>query len=172
MTQSSHTQPPGSHPSQEPGWVQPPKKSGAGKILGFGVVAILVVIGGSVAFALRTGDGSSPGDKAPAVSTAPTHAAVVEEQFKDDVKVASCGLADFTKWPSAEVTITNHGDRSADYQVRVAFTDETGTRIAQGVATTTGLAAGASVKETAQGSAAAAGEITCKVTEVGRTAAN
>ncbi|MFJ4845278.1 FxLYD domain-containing protein [Streptomyces sp. NPDC088733] len=172
MTQSSHTQPPGSHPSQGPGWVQPPKKSGAGKILGFGIVAILVVVGGSVAFALRTGGDGDSGGKAPAVSTEPTQDAAGQGQFKDDVKIDSCGLTDFTKSPSAEVTITNHGDKSADYQVRVEFSDSTGHLISQGVATTTGLAGGASVKESAQGTGPAAGDITCKVTEVGRTAAN
>lgn len=172
VTPSAHTQPPGSHRSQGPGGVQPPKKSGAGKILGFGIVAIFAVIGGSVAFALRAGAGDSSGGDAPTVSTGPTQDAAGQEQFKADVKITSCGLAAFTKWPSAEVTITNHGDRSAGYQVRVAFTDATGARIAQGVATTAGLAADASVSESAQGTVAAAGEIACKVIEVGRTAPN
>ncbi|MFD3450988.1 FxLYD domain-containing protein [Streptomyces sp. NPDC058691] len=172
MTQSSHTQPPGSHPSQGPGWVQPPKKPGAGKILGFGIVAILVVIAGSVAFALHTGDDGKSGGNAPAASTSPTQDAIAQEQFKADVKVTSCGLADFTKSPDAEVTITNRGKGAADYQVRVDFSDASGTRIAQGVATTTGLAAGESAEESAQGSEPAVGEITCKVVEVGRTPAN
>ncbi|MEU4093022.1 FxLYD domain-containing protein [Streptomyces sp. NPDC026673] len=171
MSQPSHASPPGQYPPpHEPDWGRPPKKSGAGKILGFGVVAIVVVIGGSVAFAMTTGDDkdSSGGDSS-AVSASPAGDSD-GKPAPDDADVTSCGLGDFTKWPSAEVKVTNHSSEESDYQVRIDFVDASGNRIAQAVATTTGLAAGDSTQASAQGSEPVADDIKCKITEVLRKA--
>ncbi|WP_431959781.1 FxLYD domain-containing protein [Actinacidiphila sp. bgisy160] len=171
MSQSSHASPPGHYPPpQDPDWSRPPKKSGAGKILGFGIAAIVVVVGGSVAFALNTGDDKGgSGDDSTAVSASPAEADG-RTSAPGDAKVTSCGLAGFSKWPSAEVTITNHSSETSDYQVQIEFVDAGGARIAQAVATATGVAAGSQETTSAQGSQPAAGDIDCKITEVLRKA--
>jgi hypothetical protein len=171
MSQPSHASPPGRYPPpQEPDWGRPPKKSGAGKILGFGIVAIVVVIGASVAIAMTTDDGKDgSGGDSPAVSASPAEN-TGQKSAPGDAKVTSCGLADFSKWPSAQVTITNHSSETSDYQVRIEFVDAAGEQIAQAVANATGLGAGEATQASAQGAAAASGEIDCKITEVLRKA--
>ncbi|MFF3950702.1 FxLYD domain-containing protein [Streptomyces sp. NPDC001902] len=171
MSQPSHASPPGHYPPpQEPDWSRPPKKTGAGKIIGFGIIAIVIVVGGSVAFALKTGDdkGGSGGDSS-AVSASPVEGGG-GKPAPGDAKVTSCGLADFSKLPTAEVTLTNHSSQTSDYEVRIEFVDGGGRRIAQAVATATGLTAGDEAQTSAQGSDPASGEIDCKVTEVLRKA--
>ncbi|MET9874383.1 FxLYD domain-containing protein [Actinacidiphila glaucinigra] len=170
MSQSSHASPPGHYPPhQEPDWSRPPKKRGAGKVVGFGVVAIVVIIGGSVAFALKTGeDKSGSGNDSPA-SVSPAGGSG-QKSAPRDAKVTSCALAAFSKWPSAEVTITNHSSETSDYQVRIAFVDAGGGRIAEAVANATGLASGDAIDTSAQGSEPASGDIDCKVIEVLRKA--
>ncbi|MFE0625851.1 FxLYD domain-containing protein [Streptomyces sp. NPDC058864] len=171
MSQPSHTSPPGQYPPpQEPDWSRPPKKSGAGKIIGFGIVAIVVVVGGSIAFALKTGDdkGGSGGDSSTVTASPAENGA--QKAALGDAKITSCGLNAFSKWPSVELTITNHSSQTSDYQVRVEFVDAGGEHLAQTVANATDLAAGDSIETSAQGSEPQSGEISCKVTEVLRKA--
>ncbi|MGI5250424.1 MULTISPECIES: FxLYD domain-containing protein [unclassified Streptomyces] len=170
MSQPSHASPPGHYPPhQEPDWSRPPKKKGAGKIVGFGVVAIVVIIGGSVAFALKTGeDKGGTGNDSPASASPAGDSG--QKAAPRDAKVTSCGLAGFSKWPSAEVTVTNHSSETSDYQVRIEFVDAGGGHIAEAVANTTDLAPGDAVDTSAQGAEAASGDIDCKVIEVLRKA--
>ncbi|MFF7211620.1 hypothetical protein ACFZAU_13955 [Streptomyces sp. NPDC008238] len=169
MSQPSHASPPGQYPPpQEPDWSRPPKKTGAGKILGFGVVAI--VIGGSVAFALNTGaDKGSSGNDSSAVSASPEDGGS-GKSAPGDAKITSCGVNNFSKWPSVEVAVTNHSSETSDYQVTIDFLGPSGEAVAQTVANATGVAAGDQAETSAQGSEALTGEVTCKITEVLRKA--
>ncbi|MDX3096259.1 FxLYD domain-containing protein [Streptomyces sp. ME02-6991-2B] len=170
MSQQSHASPPGQYaPLQEQDRSRPPKKSGAGKLLVFGAVAI-VVIGAGVAFALNRGEGEGGSGGDTSAATESPAGGVGQKGDLADAKITSCGLNDFSKWPNAEVTITNHSSQTSDYQVRIEFLDTGGQRLAQTVANATGLAAGDAVETSAQGSEALSGKITCKVTEVWRKA--
>lgn len=89
-----------------------------------------------------------------------------------DVEIAACNVDDTLHWPSADVTITNHTSKSSNYLVNVEFVDASGTRIGEGVAATSNLAAGQAAKTKAQGAVDAKGQkVSCKVTSVTRYAA-
>jgi hypothetical protein len=161
---------------QQPGWAGPqpqPRKSGAGKILGFGclgIVLLLLVIG--ILGAVASGGG---GDPMPGASRASTDSPGKTgrsgaEGPTGDVRIAACEIESFTKWPSAKVTITNRGSKTSNYMIQVEFLDANGTRISEGFAATNNLRPGRIAKETAQGTAEASGRVTCRVTEVTRYA--
>lgn len=186
--------PPAGPPQPPPGWQQPgwagpppqPRKSNAGKIIGFGclggvLLLVLVVISGVVGV-LATGGGSGdrkPGaskgsDQAPAAPSKSKDSGDVEEKEEagatGDVKIDACTVDDLIKWPAAELTITNRSSKTSNYMVQVEFVDSSGTRIGEGLAAANNLAPGRQAKETAQGLKKATGKVTCRVTEVTRYA--
>lgn len=155
---------------QQPGWAGPPpqpKKSSAGKIIGFGCLGI-VLAGlasndrdpspkpGASKESTDKGGKSSGDDKAPG----PT----------GDVKIDSCEIDDALHWPSAKLTITNRSSKTSNYAISLEFVDASGTRISEGFAASNNLGPGKVAKETAQGTADAKGKITCRITEVTRYA--
>ncbi|MGW3241612.1 FxLYD domain-containing protein [Streptomyces sp. NPDC001070] len=128
------------------------------------------MIGASVAIAMTTDDGKGgSGGDSPAASASQVEN-TGQKPAPGDAKITACELADFSKWPSAEVTVTNHSSETSDYQVRIDFVDPAGEQIAQAVANATGLAAGEVTQVSAKGTAPVAGEIDCKITEVLRKA--
>ncbi|MFJ4849167.1 FxLYD domain-containing protein [Streptomyces sp. NPDC088733] len=178
--------PPPSGPPQ-PGWAAPPpapRKSGAGKIVGFGCLGIvlLFVLFGIVAVAVS--GGSSDDDPKPGASRASGDApamkaedGVAEAETEPepagptgDVTLTACEIEPYTTWPSAKLTITNRSSKTSNYMVEVEFVDAKGTRISEGYAATNNLRPGRTAKEEAQGTAEATGKVTCRVTEVTRYA--
>lgn len=193
MSTPQYPPPPGPPPGppypppgwQQPGWAGPPpqpRKSNAGKIIGFsclGVVAlaVLVAVSGVVGLLMTKGDS---GDPKPGASKESRRAPAAPSESKDaggdeaeseatgEVKIDACTIDDLIKWPSAELTITNRGSKTSDYVVQVEFVDSGGKRIGEGLAATKNLGPGQQAKETAQGLEKATGKITCRVTEVTR----
>lgn len=166
MSQQSHVSPPNQYaPLPEQDRSRPPKKSGAGKMIVGGAVAV-AVIGGGVAYVLQGGadKGGSGGDSS-VVAESPARGAGQKADLAD-AKITSCGLTDFSKLPNAEVTITNHSSATSDYQVHIEFLSTNGEHLGQTVANASGLAAGDEAETSAQGAEPLSGKITCKVTEV------
>ncbi|MET9611728.1 hypothetical protein [Kitasatospora indigofera] len=111
---------------------------------------------------------TTAGDPAPA-GAAP--AAAGDGDKLKDVEITNCQVDAVLHWPSAELKITNHSSKSSNYMIQIEFIDTAGTRIAQGVAATNGLAAGQSSVQKAQGAAEAKGQVSCRVIDVTRFAA-
>ncbi|PBC69660.1 hypothetical protein BX265_6998 [Streptomyces sp. TLI_235] len=88
-----------------------------------------------------------------------------------DVEIAKCQADTTLHWPSAEVTITNHSSKSSNYLVQVEFLDGSGTRVAEGMAATNGLAPGQKSIQKAQGATAIKDKLSCRVIDVTRYAA-
>ncbi|WP_069743050.1 FxLYD domain-containing protein [Streptomyces sp. EN23] len=179
---------------QQPGWggQQPPapKKSNAGKAIGFGclgVVGLLVVIGvvGAVASGGDDG-GKGASSKASAVSEPAAGAPEKEpaEEPKEeapakakepsgpegDVKITKCEVDGMTQWPSASLDVTNRSSKASNYIISVEFVDKDGTRLGEGTAALNNLAPDQVSKEKAQGLTQVSGKISCKVTKVTRYA--
>lgn len=174
--------PPPSGPPQ-PGWAAPPpapRKSAAGKIIGFGCLGIvlLFVLIGIVAVAASGGGGGGGDDPKPGAGRASTDAPAGNDDDSTreatgptgDVKLTACEIEAFTTWPSAKLTITNRSSKTSNYMVQVEFVDAKGTRIGEGFAATNNLRPGQIAEEQAQGAAEVTGKVTCRVTEVTRYA--
>lgn len=175
-------QPPQWGGQQQPGWGgQPPapKKSSAGKVIGFsclGVVGLVVVLG-VVGVALGGSDsGSDTGsDGVLEVTAAPSKGAAAPEAAapkgaEGDVKITGCEVNDSTGWPKADVLITNRSSKTSNYIVSVEFVDGSGKRLGDAMAASNNVAAGQEVEEDAQSLDKVTGKVTCKVTEVTRYA--
>ncbi|NUS76689.1 MAG: hypothetical protein HOV70_10880 [Streptomyces sp.] len=171
---------------QQPQWggqpPQQPKKSNAGKAIGFGclgVVGLLVVIGvvGAVA------SGGDDGDKGASSVSEPAAGAPQEEPKEEapakvkapdgpegDVKITGCEVSSATGWPKADVLITNRSSKQSNYIVSVEFVDGTGKRLGEAFAATNNVAAGQEVEEDAQSLDKVEGKVECRVTKVTRYA--
>ncbi|MEU6615332.1 FxLYD domain-containing protein [Streptomyces parvus] len=175
----------GQQPQQQ-GWggqsPQQPKKSNAGKAIGFGclgVIALLFIVGGIGAVA----SGGDDGDKG-ASSVSEPAAGAPEEEPKDDapakakgpdgpegdVKITACEVDSVTKWPSASLDVTNRSSKDSNYIVQVEFVDKDGTRLGEGTAALNNLAPDQVSKEKAQGLTQVSGKVECRVTKVTRYA--
>ncbi|MFF3562051.1 FxLYD domain-containing protein [Streptomyces sp. NPDC002574] len=172
--------PPPSGPPQ-PGWGAPPapKKSGAGKIVGFGCLGIvlLFVLFAIIAVAASSGGGGDDPKPGASMASADAPGRHGDDGAKEasagpsgDVKLIACEIEAFTTWPSAKLTITNRSSKTSNYMVQVEFVDAKGTRISEGFAGTNNLRPGQSAQEVAQGTAEATGKVTCRVTDVTRYA--
>ncbi len=93
-----------------------------------------------------------------------------EHRPDDDVQIMACSKQDFGNWPQAKLKVTNHSSKVSDYIVQVEFLDASGTRKAEGTAVVSNLARGRTAEETAAGLAEVAGKVTCRITDVSRTA--
>lgn len=114
----------------------------------------------------------APAAAAPApAGEAPAPAAAGDGDKLKDVEITSCVVDAVLHWPSAELKITNHSSKASNYMVQVEFLDATGTRIAEGLAATNGLAPGQASVQKAQGASEAKGKVSCKVIDVTRYAA-
>ncbi|MEU9473611.1 DUF4352 domain-containing protein [Streptomyces avermitilis] len=150
-------QQPGQYPQQQPGqypqqgWgapaPQPPKKSSAGKIVGFGclgVLALFVLLG--IIGAIVSGGDSKTDDKAGAAkSSAPTAAASKKSDTSNESKPAAKAapvkmtakkaafsksvLADSSDYTSVAITITNNSDKTISVNpLYFTITDTGGTK--------------------------------------------
>ncbi|ONI48648.1 MULTISPECIES: hypothetical protein [unclassified Streptomyces] len=167
---------------QQPGWGgQPPapKKSSAGKVVGFsclGVVGLVVVLG-VVGVALGGSDsGSDTGsDGVLEVTAPPSKKAAAPEAAapagaEGDVEITGCEVSDATGWPKADVLITNRSSKTSNYIVSVEFVDGSGKRLADAMAASNNVAPKQEVEEDAQSLDKVTGKVSCKVTKVTRYA--
>ena len=114
------------------------------------VLVLLVVLGGL--FASRNGEPSRP------------HAP------EDDVRVTACEVDGTTRWPHADLAITNNSSKTSDYLVSVEFVDPAGTRVAEANASAQNLASGQLFRTRAQALTQVGPDVTCRVTDVTRFA--
>ncbi|MBX9425497.1 MULTISPECIES: FxLYD domain-containing protein [Streptomyces] len=144
-----------------------------GKVIGFsclGLIALVVVL--VIALAAAGGDDDEP-DRAP---TGPATRATGGERPEDesgvrgDVRITACEVDPATKWPSAELLITNRSSKASTYLVEVEFVDASNKRLGEALAGSSGVAPGQRSEVTAQGLTQVSTKITCRITDVTRTA--
>ncbi|MET9881318.1 hypothetical protein ABZZ36_43125 [Actinacidiphila glaucinigra] len=167
---------------RQPGWAGPPpqqpRKSNAGKIIGFGCFGVIVLVVIIVIIAVLAVLASSGGDTSPKPGASKATTDKGEKSSSDsnkagptgDVKIDSCEVDKALYWPSAKLTITNRSSKTSNYMISLEFVDSSGTRISEGYAASNNLGPGKVAKETVQGTSDAKGEITCRITEVQRYA--
>ncbi|MFF7879133.1 FxLYD domain-containing protein [Streptomyces californicus] len=191
--QYPQNQPPQGWGPQQPQWggppPAPPKKSNAGKVIGFGclgAVGLLVAIGIVGAVALGGDDGGEASSKPSVTASKPAAAPEkgAEEEPKEeapakakepsgpegDVKVTGCEVEPTMQWPSASLDVTNRSSKPSNYIISVEFVDADGTRVGEGTAALNNLAPGQVSKEKAQGLTQVSGKVECRVTKVTRYA--
>ncbi|MFD0413969.1 hypothetical protein [Streptomyces sp. NPDC127108] len=125
------------------------------------LVAILVAlarIGGG-------GEEAPPGRDPSQEQTAPS-----EPDARADARLTKCSVEPSTRWPTAELRITNHSSKTFDYTVEVEFVGADGVRIAEGVAVASNLAPDQVANESAIGVREASGKVVCRITDVTRYA--
>ncbi|WP_420169026.1 FxLYD domain-containing protein [Streptomyces violaceoruber] len=176
---------------QQPQWggppPAPPKKSNAGKIVGFGclgVVGLLLVIG-IVGVVAVGGDDGGEASSRPSVTVSKPAAAPekgAEEEPKEeapakepsgpdgDAKITGCEVNGTTGWPKADVLITNRSSKTSNYIVSVEFVDASGKRLGEAFAASNNVAARQEVEADAQSLDKVDGKVSCKVTKVTRYA--
>ncbi|MEU3689888.1 FxLYD domain-containing protein [Streptomyces narbonensis] len=172
-----------------PGWGRPqpgaeggppPRKGNAGKIIGFsclGAIVLVVLLIVAVALVGR-GEGGDPERESPtspvtqstARETSASERPQEESGPRGDVKITACEVDSATKWPSAELLVTNRSSKASNYIVQVEFVDASHRRLSEAYATTNGLAPGQESRLTAQGLDQITAEITCRITDVSRFA--
>ncbi|MEU6882910.1 FxLYD domain-containing protein [Streptomyces sp. NPDC046712] len=87
-----------------------------------------------------------------------------------DVRITACDVDSVTKWPSAELLITNRSSKASNYVVQVEFIDEANKRLSEATAATNNVAPGQQSEATAQGLDQISSKITCRITDVTRYA--
>ncbi len=93
-----------------------------------------------------------------------------EKNADADVAVSACKPDPGGGRPSADGNITNHSSKDSSYAFRVTFNDPSGNRVSDGAVTVSEVKPGASATWHADGAQTAKGPLTCKVTNVVRTA--
>lgn len=87
-----------------------------------------------------------------------------------DVEITACEVAGDSRWPRADLTVTNHSSKTSDYVISVEFVTSSGTRVAEAATTVDNLAPDQVAKERAQSLTQVDGPITCNITNVTRFA--
>lgn len=171
----------GQQPPQWGGQPPAPKKSNAGKIVGFsclGAVALLVVLGVAGAMLGGSDSGDDAGGEVLEVTASPSEGAAKEKApeakapagAEGDVKITGCEVSDATGWPKADVLITNRSSKTSNYIVSVEFVDASGKRLGDAMAASNNVAPQQEVEEDAQSLDKVEGKVSCKVTKVTRYA--
>ena len=88
----------------------------------------------------------------------------------DDVSVSACRPDPGGGRPSADGNIKNHSSKDSSYAFRVVFDDTSGNEVSNGAVTVSEVKPGATATWHADGATSAKGSLTCKVTNVVRTA--
>ncbi|MDD9381373.1 hypothetical protein M8Z33_32925 [Streptomyces sp. ZAF1911] len=137
--------------------------------LAVALTALLVTTIGSGGNGAKDRDVGSPPAATPVTvaSRAPEARTEPDRGPVRDVKIDSCGVDPTTRWPSAELTLTNSGERTTTYIASIEFLGPTGTRLAEGAGISYSLAPGQRAEVKAGALARLAeDEITCKVIKV------
>ncbi|MCB5165044.1 hypothetical protein LG634_09410 [Streptomyces bambusae] len=87
-----------------------------------------------------------------------------------DVRISACEVDATTKWPHAELIVTNRSSRPSDYLVSVEFLDPDGVRLSEAHAVLTRVGPDQVARETAQTLTQVDVPVTCRLTDVTRTA--
>lgn len=103
------------------------------------------------------------GDKSTPTAGSPSATVGKGAATPADVTIDSCAVDAVTKIPKAELTVTNHGRDTATCTIQLEIVDGGGTRVAEGAAIE-------QAKETADGTAQATSDVTCKLGKVQRLA--
>ncbi|MEU8528767.1 hypothetical protein AB0C77_24750 [Streptomyces sp. NPDC048629] len=151
--------PPPSGP-QVPGWAapppRPPKRTNTWLVVALvlGGLAVLAVVGIIVAIVVveRTVD-NPPGD-GPAA----------------DVEITACEVDGDTRWPHADLTVTNRSSKTSDYVISIEFVTASGTRVAEANASVDNLAPDQASQDRAQSLTQVEGPVSCNITDVARFA--
>lgn len=88
----------------------------------------------------------------------------------DDVVVTACNAAAAGGKPSASGTISNTTSKASGYSFRVQFLDPSGNEVSQGADGVVKVDAGGTATWDLEGITSANGPVTCKVTNITRTA--
>jgi hypothetical protein len=92
------------------------------------------------------------------------------DKVSSDVGVSACNADPAGGNPTAEGTIVNHTSKPSAYAFRVSFADSAGNESSQGAVAVARVEPGATAKWTSHGATGAKGPLTCKVTNLARTA--
>ena len=87
-----------------------------------------------------------------------------------DVTVTGCNADPGGGRPTADGEIKNHSSKDSAYAFRVTFTDSSGNKVTDGAVSVAKVDAGGTASWHADGVTGANGPLTCKVTNVARTA--
>lgn len=138
------------------------------------LIGLVVIIG--IGAAAGGGSGSSSGGEKPAASSSEqpgTSSGNKAHPPAADIEVLSCTVDDSVGFPKATVRITNHSSKKSDYFGNINFLDAAGTRVAQGAIIETQIEPGQSADADVVGDKTdVAGPVTCKLTQVERTASS
>ncbi|MFD5880120.1 FxLYD domain-containing protein [Streptomyces yangpuensis] len=86
------------------------------------------------------------------------------------MEITACEVDSFTKWPHAELLVTNRSSKASTYTVQVEFVDAAGKRLSEAYAVTNAVAPGQQSSMTAQSLTQVTAKITCRIMEVNRYA--
>jgi hypothetical protein len=117
-------------------------------------VLVLLLVGGIVALVLSVDDPAGDDTDGPL----------------GDVRITACQVDATTRWPHADVTVTNRSGKPSDYLVGVEFVVPSGDRVAEAETAVDHLAPGQTSRGRAQGLSQVTGPVECRVTDVIRTA--
>ncbi|MEU7028278.1 FxLYD domain-containing protein [Streptomyces sp. NPDC046275] len=115
-------------------------------------------------------DGDGDDERVPAPTNPPGRSQQEERGARGDVRITACTVDPVTKWPSAELAITNRSSKPSNYVVQVEFVDASGKRLSEAYASTNGLRPGQEAAVTAQSLDQVSVKVTCRVTDVTRYA--
>ncbi|MFF9015908.1 FxLYD domain-containing protein [Streptomyces sp. NPDC014870] len=164
-----------SHQQSQPGWGQPQPGGGGepprrtrstGKIIGLSCLGLIAVAVALVAAVTLTVGEDEPERRTPTSPATPQE----ENGPRGDVRIAACEVDSVTKWPSAELLITNRSSKASTYMVQVEFVDAANRRLSEAYATTNNVAPGQQSRVTAQSLDQVTVKISCRITDVTRFA--
>ena len=93
-----------------------------------------------------------------------------EKNAAADVTISSCSADPNGGRPTVAGEIRNHSSKDSGYVFRVTFTDSSGNKVSDGAVSVAKVDAGGTATWHAAGAASAKGPLTCKATNVVRTA--
>ncbi|MFE0642572.1 FxLYD domain-containing protein [Streptomyces sp. NPDC058877] len=134
------------------------------------IVLVVVLV---VALVVASGSSDDEPDRTPTSPSAqPTNRERPQEESgaTGDVQITACEVDPATKWPSAELLITNRSSKPSNYVVQVEFVDASGKRVEEALASSNSVAPGQRSEVTAQGLKQMTTTIRCRITDVTRYA--
>ena len=87
-----------------------------------------------------------------------------------DVKITACAVDAATKWPRADLDVTNRSSKASDYVISVEFVSPSGERLTEAHTSLTHLAPGQVAHDRAGSLVQVNAPVTCRITDVVRSA--
>ncbi len=167
----SRPPPEGFPPQGGQSWARPPppRKSGAGKIVGLSCLGAVLLAVLLIAALVLVGVG---GEDERVREPSPTGPAERPQENgpRGDVRITACAVDSSTHWPHAELLVTNRSSKDSNYYVRVEFVDAGGKRLSEAFASTIGVAPGQQSEVTAQSLDEVRSRIDCRIENLTRYA--